>query len=181
LPLALEVHTISEDMLPPYFKQVNSRKNLTRNPNQLNPDKYKTSKLMATCYDKKEYVVHFAALQSYLKYGLKISKIHRVIKFSQFPLFRDYIDYNSKRRQESNNEFEKDFYKQKNNSLFAKCLENKRNRCDYLLCNSPKALLKATSEHRFKSAIEFNENLVAAQLTKANIELNAPIAIRLRF
>jgi hypothetical protein len=178
LPLALELMEITEDMLPQYFKNVNTKKNADRNPNAQNPEKYKPStKLLATCYDKKEYVVHFAALQLYINYGLQITKIHRVISFYQTPIFRDYIDYNSNRRKECQNEFEKDFYKQKNNSLFGKSLENKRNRCDYHLCNNPKALLKATSQNRFISSIEFNEDLVAARMTKANIELDAPIAI----
>ena len=151
-----------------------------RNPNATpeNANIYKsTTKLMATCYDKKEYVVHFTALQFYVKMGLQISKIHRVIKFTQEPLFRDYIDYNSSRRQAAKNEFEKDFYKQKNNSLYGKSLENMRNRQDFKLCNSPKSLLKATSQHRFMKVIEFNESLVAAQLTKANVELSSPLAI----
>jgi hypothetical protein len=178
-PLALEVLEIKEDMLPDYFKRINGIKNLQRNPNLINPSStFKScSKLLATCYDKKEYVVHFTALQLYVRYGLIITKIHRVIQFNQTPIFRDYIDYNSQRRQDANNDFEKDFYKQKNNSLFGKSLENMRNRHDFALCNSPKALMKATSNHRFIKAIEFNENLVAAQLTKTNVQLNAPIGI----
>ena len=180
-PLAMEVLEIKEDMLPNYFKAVNMRKNLQRNHNNLDPQKvnvYRNStKLLATCYDKKDYVVHFIALQFYLKMGLIISKIHRVIKFTQEPLFRDYIDYNSKRRQEAKNDFEKDFYKQKNNSLYGKSLENMRNRQDFKLCNSPKSFLSATSQVRFMKVIEFNESLVAAQLTKANVELSSPLAI----
>src|SRR5271156_4776195 len=132
---------------------------------------------MATCYDKKEYDVHFTALQFYIRNGLIISKIHNVIKFTQRPIFRDYIDYNSRRRQEAKNDFEKDIYKQKNNSLFGKSLENMQNRSDFLLCNSPKAHIKAVSQHRFIRAIEFNENLVVAQFTKANVELSAPIVL----
>ena len=65
----------------------------------------------------------------------------------------------------------------KNNSLFGKRFENMRNRHDFALCNSPKALLKVTSHNRFIKAVEFNEKLVAVQLTKANIQLNAPIGI----
>ena len=126
LPLAMELMDITEDMSPDYFKNLNSRKSLGRNPNSSNPDKYKTTaKLMATCFNKQEYVVHFTALQTYLKHGLVITKIHRVIKFCQTPLFRDYIDYNSARRQVAKNDFQKDFYKLKNNSFFCKSLENK--------------------------------------------------------
>src|SRR5271156_6175136 len=177
-PLAMEVLEIEEDMLPKYFKSVNAAKNLARNPNIVNLDRYKAcTKLMATCYDKKEYVVHFTSLQFYIRNGLIISKIHNVIEFTQRPIFSDHIDYNSRRRQEAKNDFEKDFYKQKNNSLFGKSLENMRNRSNFVLCNSPKALIKAASKHRFIRAIEFNQKLVAAQLTKANIELCAPIGI----
>src|SRR5271156_1255278 len=151
-PLAMEVLEIEEDMLPEYFKSVNAAKNLARNPNIDNPDRYKAcTKLMATCYDKKEYVAHFTALQFHIRNGLIISKIHNVIKFTQRPIIRDYIDYNSRRRQEAKNDFEKDFYKQKNNSLFWKSLENMRNRSDFLLCNSPKeikAVGKSTSFHQ---------------------------------
>src|SRR5271156_5792447 len=114
----MEVLEIEEDMLPEYFKSVNAAKNLARNPNIDNPDTYKAcTKLMATCYNKKEYVVHFTALQFYIRNGLKITKIYNVIKFAQRPIFRDFIDYNSRRRQEAKNDFEKDFYKQKNYSL----------------------------------------------------------------
>ena len=60
LPLAPEIIDITEDMLPRYFQQVISQKNLSRNPERCkNWDIYKTTrKLMTTCYDKKEYVVH---------------------------------------------------------------------------------------------------------------------------
>jgi len=73
LPLAVEVLQTKEDMLPNYFKEMNKRKNMGRNCN-MEPEKAmqytSTTKLMATCYDKKEYVVHFRALQFYLKMGL---------------------------------------------------------------------------------------------------------------
>jgi hypothetical protein len=178
LPLAPEVCEVTGDMLPEYFRRVVSRKNLSRQPQSTNPDKFLTcTKLLATCMDKKEYVVHFTVLQTYLKHGLVIDKILRVIQFSQAPIFREYIDYNTKRRQEATNEFEKNFYKQKNCSLFGKSLENKRNRCDIILCNTAAKLVKATSEHKFKSARIFNDKLVAAELTKINIELDSPIAI----
>ena len=50
----MEVKDIKEEMLPDYFKRLNSRKTLGRYPNSNNPDKYKTTtKLMATCFDKK--------------------------------------------------------------------------------------------------------------------------------
>ena len=122
-------------------------------------------------------MVHFAALQTYLKHGLIITKIHRVIKLTQEQVFRDYIDNNSARRQQAKNEFDKYLNKQKNNKLFGKSFENKRNRYDIILCNSHHQFIKAASNHKFKSAIAFSGKLVAAELTKANIVLDSPIAI----
>src|SRR5438477_2138183 len=178
LPLAPEVCEVTEDMLAEYFHRLVSRKNLARQPLSTNPDRFRTcTKLLATCNDKKEYVVHFRVLKTYLKHGLIIDRFRRVIKFRQSPIFREYIDYNTKRSQEAANEFEKDFYKQKNCSLFGKSLENKRNRCDIILCNSVAKFVNATSEHKFKSARIFKDTLVAAELTKVNNELDSPIAI----
>ena len=56
-------------------------------------------------------------------------------------------------------------------------MENKRNRYDVILCNTPQKFIKATSNQKFKSAIVFCDNLIAAELTKVNITLDAPIAI----
>ena len=51
-------------------------------------DKYEISiglvnKLIPTLRDKKEYVLHYLNLQLYLDLGLKIKKVHRVLKFDQ--------------------------------------------------------------------------------------------------
>jgi len=87
-----------------------------------------TSKLMMTHWDKKNYVVNGRLLQFYLQQGLVLSKVHRAIKYKQAAFFEPYITYNSRRRQEAKNAFEKDFYKMKNNSLFGKTMENVRKR-----------------------------------------------------
>ena len=108
---------------------------------------------------------------------MKITKIYRVIRFSQQPIFRAYIDFNTGKRSAAVTEFEKNLYKQKNCSLFGKSLENKRNCCDILLCNSHIKMVKAASNHRFRHKRIFSDKLEAACLTKANVEPNALIAI----
>ena len=178
LPLAPELADITYDDFSPYMKEMFVRRNLSRNPECKNPEKYNTvAKLLATCRDKKEYVVHFLVLQLYLQLGMKISRIYRVIQFKQAPIFKDYIDFNTSRRSAAVNDFEKDMYKQKNCSLFGKSLENKRNRCDVVLCNSHNKMINAASDHRFKQARIFDANFAAACLTKCNVELDSPIAI----
>ena len=46
-----------------------------------------------------------------------------------------------------------------------------------LFCVTAAKFVKAASEHKFKSARIFNETLVAAEMTKCNVELDSPIAI----
>ena len=86
------------------------------------------SKLMLTHWDKTNYVVHGRLLQFYLRQGLIISRIHRCLQFSQAAFFEPYITYNSRRRAEASNSFEKDYYKLRNNALFGKTMENVRKR-----------------------------------------------------
>ena len=43
----------------------------------------KTRKLVTTCQDKETYVVHISALQQALNHGLRLKKVHKVIKFDQ--------------------------------------------------------------------------------------------------
>ena len=78
--------------------------------------KYKAGKkLILSHLDKEHYVVHFALLQFYLEMGVKVTKIHRIVKFYQSAFFEPYITFNSQKRQTAASDFEKDFFKLKNN------------------------------------------------------------------
>ena len=75
-------------------------------------------KLLPNLYDKKRYVIHIRALDQALKHGLVLECIHRVIEFKQSAWMKEYIDFNTKLRTAATSDFEKDFYKLMNNSVF---------------------------------------------------------------
>ena len=60
---------------------------------------------------------------------MKIKEVHKVISFKQSKWLERYIDFNTQKRNQAVNDFEKDFYKLLNNAFYGKTMENDRNRC----------------------------------------------------
>ena len=66
--------------------------------------------------DKKKYVLHISALKFYLQHGLRLKKVHRAISFKQANFLKPFIEFNTEKRKNANNDFEKDLFKLMNNS-----------------------------------------------------------------
>ena len=84
----------------------------------------KCSKLVCNLYDKNNYVVHIRSLKQALNHGLILKKVQKVIQFNQEAWLKDYIDMNTELRKQVRNDYEKDFFKLMNNSVFGKTMEN---------------------------------------------------------
>ena len=82
----------------------------------------KVEKLICSTEDREKYFIHIRALKQPLNHGLVLKHVHRVIKFNQEAWLKPYIDMNTKLRTEAKNEFEKDFFKLMNNSVFGKTM-----------------------------------------------------------
>ena len=114
-------------------------------------DKYEikvgdVKKLIPNLSDKTNYVVHWKNLQLYLSLGIKLSKIHRVLKLKQSDWMKKYIDFNTEKGMNAANDFEKDFFKLMINSVYGKTMENLRKRINVRLVNNAKDFLKYTSK-----------------------------------
>ena len=135
----------------------------------LAPDKLKINnveKLIPNLWGKKKYVVHHENLKLYEKLGLEIKKIHRGIKFREESWMKSYIELNTDLRVKGKNDFEKDFFKLMNNSVFGKTMENIRNRVDVKLVNDRKKAEKLFAKPNLKHWTRFDENLVAFHMKK---------------
>ena len=162
-PLCPEKVKVSNNILSAYCKKIAEKYNISIGL---------VSKLIPTLRDKKECVLHYRNLQLYLDLGLKIKKVHRVLKFDQSPWLKQYIDFNTEKRGHAKNSFEKDFFKLMNNSVFGQTMENLHKRVDVRLVANEKNLNKLTSKPTYVSGKIFNGNLMAVHKIKETLTLN---------
>ena len=132
-PLAPEKLEISSDMLSKFCSDI--------------ADKYGikvggVNKLVPNLRDKSKYVVHYRNLQLHLSLGIKLSKIHSVLKFKQPDWLKEYIDFNTDKRK---NSFDKDFLKLLINNIYGKTMENFRKRISVKLVNTAKNYVRCVS------------------------------------
>ena len=135
----------------------------------------KVKKLIPNLGDKKKYVIHYENLKQYLNLGLKLTHIHRGIKFEESPWLKSYIDINTDLRTKSKNDFEKDFFKLMNNSVFGKTMENIRNRVDIKLVTDKKKARKLAAKPNFNHCNIFSEDLFAIHMKKTELIFNKPV------
>jgi hypothetical protein len=167
-PLAPEKMIIGDDIIS----------NWTRNGMNKHGMKLgKVAKLTQNLNDKKEYRIHYVALQQCIEMGLKLGKIHEVVEFDQSDWMAKYINLNTKFRTAAKFKFEKELYKLMSNAVFGKTMENVRDRIDFKLINNVDIFKKHTELPSFKSFTSFNENLVGLHRTKCEIKLNKPIYV----
>ncbi|XP_052741550.1 uncharacterized protein LOC112046691 isoform X1 [Bicyclus anynana] len=145
----------------------------------------KTLTLVPNLYNKSNYIIHYRNLKQCIELGLKLKKIHRVLKFDQSLWLQKYIDLNTQLRTSAHSDFEKDFYKLMNNSIFGKTMENIEKRVDVKLCthweNRGKVVgaQSLITRPEFHSLSIFSENLVAVQLNRTKFYYDKPIYLGL--
>ena len=169
-PLAPEKMVIIPEMLSPYQHALKE---------ELNYKPAKVEKLLPNLWDKENYVVHYRNLKFYIKQGMKLKKIYRVLQFKQEPWLKPYIEKNTTLRAAATNGFEKD--KLMNNSMFGKTMEDVRRRVDIKLITEPAKFINYVSKVTYKRSVVFSndeakeEYLVGLEAQRSNVKLNKPI------
>ena len=105
-------------------------------------------------------------LKQALNHGLVLRKVYRVIQFNQDDWLKPYIDIDTKLRKERKNDFEKDFFKLMNNSVFGKTMENVRKHRDIKLLITDEKRNKLALEPNYHTKKRFSQNLLAIEIKK---------------
>ena len=110
-----------------------------------------------------------------IDHGLVLEKIHRAIEFKQSAWMREYIDFNMKLRTAAENNFEKDFYKLMNNSVFRKTMENIRKHRNIKLVNDKEEYLRNVMRPNFKFGTLLGPHLMGCEMGKIKVVMNKPV------
>ena len=126
-PLAPEKIEISSDMLSKYCSDIANKYGIKVGG---------VKKIVPNLRDKVKYIVHYRYLQLYSKLGIKLIKVHRILKFKLSDWLKEYIEFNT----------EKNFFKLLVNCICGKCMENLRKRISVKSINNSKDYIRSVSK-----------------------------------
>ena len=110
---------------------------------------------------------------------MELTHVHRGIKFEESNWLKPYIDMNNALRAIAVNEFEKDFFKLMNNSVFGKTMENIRNRKDIKLVSDRNKAIKYAAKPNFHHSKILSEDLVTIHMKRTSLTFNKPVYLGL--
>jgi len=188
-PLAPERKLVTGTMLSPYASTLKDKLQIGNDV---------AEKLVPNLEDKLGYVCDIRALKYYIDHGLQVSQIHAVITFQQKRWLQPYIQFNTERRKQATNDFEKDFFKLMSNACFGKTMENLRSRVemDFITSNKkwdtrrvdeqgnvhgtkrtklPRTVERKLASPLYQGHVIYNDDLVAIKKKKKELTLNKPI------
>ena len=132
-------------------------------------------KMVPNLRDKKNYIIHIQALNQVLQHGLRLDRIHQAIEFYQSPWLKTNIDFNTQLRTAATNDFEKDFFKLMNSSVFGKAMENIRKHRNIKLVTTEEKYHHTVMKPNFESGVLFGENLMGCEMGKIKVVMNKPV------
>ena len=97
-PLAAEKLKITKEILSAYSSSLAS-------------NHVTSKKLSPNRFDKTNYVFHYENLRFYIKHGLQLLKVPRILKFRQSAWIKPYIDFNTAKRRAAKSSFLRAHYK----------------------------------------------------------------------
>ena len=135
---------------------------------------YSAKKLVCTLLKKKKYKIHYLYLKFVLQLGLKVTKTHRVLSFTQTDFARSFINLTASLRLMAKSDFEKDQIKKISNSVYGKYLANP---LKYTICKvatTQSTCERAISHPSMESFRIISKQLVLVFQRKIEVEFKQP-------
>ena len=120
---------------------------------------------------------HYLTLKYYMERGLILDRVHRAISFKQRRWLKPYIELNQDKRAAAKSDFEKNFCKLMNNSVYGKTCENQKRRSDVRLVTCDSKLKKLTEKPHLKRFSIFGKDLAAVELQKVLARIDKPFYV----
>ena len=123
-------------------------------------------------------MVHYRNMKFNVKQGMKLKSVHRVLEFEQECWMEWYIRMNTEFRKNARSDFEENFYKLINNSVFGKTMENLRNRVDIKIARSNKTdqIRRMVASPLYSKHVMFSNDVVGIDMRKSKLFLNKPVS-----
>ena len=142
------------------------------------PDTYtQNEKLICHWFDRKNYLIHYRMLKFYVRHGMVVDKIHDTISFKQSKWLDKYIHFNTQKRNQAVNDFEKDLYKLLMNAFYGRTMENVRNRLKIkpIKKGDYKEIIKQQSQITFNGIHKSYENCDIYTFKTNDVLMDKPI------
>ena len=108
---------------------------------------------------------------------MKLTRVHRVMEFEQECWMEPYIRMNTEFWKNAKSDFEKNFYKLMNNSVFSKTMVNLRNRVDIKIVssNDTDKIRKLVARPLYTRHVMCSNDLAGIDMHKSKLILNKPV------
>ena len=112
----------------------------------------------------------------YKHLGLKMN-VTKILSFNAKHWMRDFINFNIDKRKEAKNDFEVDFFKLMNNSVYRKTMENVRKRCNITVVDNEDKALKHIAKPTFVILTKITDNFMTIRKLKKEVKLDKPFFV----
>ena len=127
--------------------------------------------------DEKNLLIHYSMLKFCVRHRMIVDKVRDIISFKQQKWLEKYIFFNTQKRNQAVNVFEKDFYKVLINAFYGKTMENVQNRLKTELVKKDdcREIIKQQSEMTFNGIHKSYENCDSYRFKQNEVLMDQPI------
>jgi len=132
-------------------------------------------RLLLTLEDQENYFCHVATAKQLLTYGLKITRVNKVITFTQRAIFKSYLEFCVSQRQNATSQCMSNYQKLAMNSLYGRMLYTAGD-TQIKLCHSHERAQKLINKSTFKDRIIYSDKLISIISNKTSVLYKSPVA-----